>query len=470
METITSRDMRVLDINCEFFGLSRLQLMENAGKAVADEISKRFESCKVAIFAGTGNNGGDGFVCARHLNDFEVEVYVVSKDVKSRIAKKNLEILEKAGYKIEFGVKETDADVLVDALLGIGLKGKPRDEYAKAIEIANAMDAFKVAVDVPSGLDSDSGNYEIAVRCDLTVTFHKMKPGILKAREICGEVVVKDIGIPKEFERLCGIGDVVETYKRFSDAHKGMHGRVAVIGGGDFTGAVALASLACYHAGADIVLTVVPESIKNVVASFSPNLIVRSLKGERIGLANLKEAEEIVKKCDVVVMGMGVGNNPEFKEFVEELLKGCKKAVLDAEGITENVPESVEAILTPHKGELKKHLRAEPSEVEKVAKKIGAVILLKGREDVITDGERTKINKTGNAGMTVGGTGDVLAGICGALLCNDNAFNSACASAFINGFAGDICFERYGYNFTAIHLLETLPEAFRRCFEWTSSI
>ncbi|MEM2624301.1 MAG: NAD(P)H-hydrate epimerase, partial [Archaeoglobaceae archaeon] len=92
METITSRDMRVLDINCEFFGLSRLQLMENAGKAVADEISKRFESCKVAIFAGTGNNGGDGFVCARHLNDFEVEVYVVSKDVKSRIAKKNLEI------------------------------------------------------------------------------------------------------------------------------------------------------------------------------------------------------------------------------------------------------------------------------------------------------------------------------------------------------------------------------------------
>ncbi|MEM1593806.1 MAG: NAD(P)H-hydrate dehydratase, partial [Archaeoglobaceae archaeon] len=97
-------------------------------------------------------------------------------------------------------------------------------------------------------------------------------------------------------------------------------------------------------------------------------------------------------------------------------------------------------------------------------------ILLKGREDVITDGERTKINKTGNAGMTVGGTGDVLAGICGALLCNDNAFNSACASAFINGFAGDICFERYGYNFTAIHLLETLPEAFRRCFEWTSSI
>lgn len=469
METITSRDMRVLDINCEFFGLSRLQLMENAGKAVADEIKKRFEDCKVAIFAGTGNNGGDGFVCARHLRDFEVEVYVVSKDIKSGVAKRNLEILERAGYRVRVGITETNADVLVDALLGTGLKGKPRGEYRRAIEIANSIDAFKVAVDVPSGLDSDTGEYEIAVKCDLTVTFHKMKPGILKAREICGEIVVRDIGIPKEFERLCGVGDVVETYKRFEDAHKGMHGRVAVVGGGEFTGAVALASLACYHAGADIVVTVVPESIKNVVASFSPNLIVRALKGERIGMVNLKEAEEIVKKCDVVVMGMGVGENPEFKEFVEELLKSCRKAVLDAEGITENIPENVEGILTPHRGELKKHLKAEPSEVERVARKIGAVILLKGKEDVITDGERTKINKTGNAGMTVGGTGDVLAGICGALLCNDNAFNSACAAAFVNGFAGDICFEKYGYNFTATHLIENLPEAFKRCLEWTSS-
>lgn len=470
METITSRDMRVLDINCEFFGLSRLQLMENAGKTVADEIKKRFEGGKVAIFCGTGNNGGDGFVCARHLRDFELEVYVVSRDIRSKIAKKNFEILEKAGYRIEVGVRETNADILVDALLGTGLKGKPVGAYANAIEIANSMDAFKIAVDVPSGLDSDTGSYEIVLKCDLTVTFHKMKPGILKARDICGEVVVKDIGIPKEFERLCGIGDVVETYKRFGDAHKGMHGRVAIIGGGEFTGAVAFASLACYHAGADIVITVVPERIKGIVAGFSPNLIVRGLKGERIGVGNLREVEEIVKKCDVTVIGMGVGENPEFKEFVEELLKSCKKVVLDAEGLTGNIPENVEAILTPHRGELRKYFGAEPTDVEKVARKIGAVILLKGKEDIITDGEKTKVNKTGNAGMTVGGTGDVLAGICGALLCNDNAFNSACAAAFVNGFAGDMCFERFGYNFTATHLLETLPEAFKRCFEWTQSL
>ncbi|TDA26248.1 MAG: bifunctional ADP-dependent NAD(P)H-hydrate dehydratase/NAD(P)H-hydrate epimerase [Archaeoglobi archaeon] len=465
METITSRDMRVLDLNCEYFGLSRLQLMENAGRSVAEEIKKRFEGGKVAIFAGTGNNGGDGFVCARHLEGFDVEVYLVSREIRSEIAKRNLEILERAGYKIR-EVGETDAEIIVDALLGTGLKGRPRADYARAIEIINSTKAFKVAVDVPSGLDSDTGSYEVAVKADLTVTFHKLKPGILKAKEICGEVVVKDIGIPRAFESLCGIGDVVETYKRYSDAHKGMHGRVAVIGGGEYTGAVAFASLACYHSGADIVITVVPETIKSVVASFSPNFIVRGLKGDRISLKNLREAEEIVRKCDVAVIGMGVGENPEFKDFVEELLKSCKKVVLDAEGITGEIPEKVEAILTPHRGELKKHLNAEPEEVVSVAKKIGAVILLKGKKDLITDGSRVKFNLTGNAGMTVGGTGDVLAGICGALLCNDNAFNSACAAAFINGFAGDICFEKYGYNFTALHLVEHLPVAFKRCFEW----
>ncbi|MCS7143647.1 MAG: NAD(P)H-hydrate dehydratase [Archaeoglobaceae archaeon] len=467
MEVITSREMRVIDLNCEFFGLSRLQLMENAGKAVAEEIKRRFKGGKVAIFAGTGNNGGDGFVCARHLNDFEVEIYLISREIKSIIARKNLEILERADYKIYDGIKKVNADVLVDALLGIGLKGKPRDDHVRAIETANSIDAFKVAVDVPSGLDSDTGNYETAIKADLTVTFHKIKPGILKAKELCGEVVVRDIGIPKAFERLCGIGDFLETYKRFSDAHKGMHGRVAVIGGGEYTGAVAFTSLACYHSGADIVITAVPETIKNVVASFSPNLIVRGLRGERISLRNLKEAEEIVRKCDVAVIGMGVGENQEFREFLDELLKSCKKVVLDAEGITGNIPEKVEAILTPHRGELRKYFNAQPEEVMMVAKKIGAVILLKGKKDVITDGERIKFNLTGNAGMTVGGTGDVLAGVCGALFCNDDAFNSACAGAFINGFAGDICFEKYGYNFTSMHLIENLPLAFKRCFEWT---
>jgi NAD(P)H-hydrate epimerase len=425
---------------------------------------RRFSGGRVAVYAGSGNNGGDGFVAARHLRGFDVEIFLAGEP-KTEIAQKNFEILKKAGYKIQ-KVSESDAEIIVDALLGTGITGRPREDYERAIEIINSSKAFRVAVDVPSGLNADTGEYEIAVKADLTVTFHKMKPGIIKARDICGEVVVRDIGIPEAFERICGVGDVVATYKRFEDAHKGMHGRVAVIGGGDYTGAVAFASLSAYHSGADIVITAVPESIKSIVAGFSPNLIVRGLKGEKITPRNLREAEEIVRKCDVAVIGMGVGENPEFKEFVEELLKSCRKAVLDAEGITGNIPEGVECILTPHRGELKKNFGAEPKDVQRVARETGAVILLKGKEDIITDGQRTKVNRTGNAGMTVGGTGDVLAGMCGALFCLDDAFHSACASAFVNGYAGDLCLEKYGYNFTSMHLIEMLPEAFRRCLSW----
>ncbi|WP_456468821.1 NAD(P)H-hydrate dehydratase [Archaeoglobus sp.] len=467
MEVISSKDMQILDTNCEYYGLSRLQLMENAGKALADEVSRRFETGKVLIFAGSGNNGGDGFVAARHLRDFEVEIYLMGQP-KTDIARKNFEICCKSEIPVKEDLPdEINADVVIDAMLGTGVRGKLREPYASAVEMINVSKAFTVAVDVPTGLNPDTGEYEEAVRADMTVTFHKAKPGLLKAREICGEIVVKNIGIPERFERLCGPGDVQNSYRRKADAHKGDHGRVLVIGGGEYTGAPALASLAAYNSGADIVTTVVPETIKPIVASYSPNLIVRSVKGDTITMKHLGEVAELIKKHDVVVAGMGVGENNEFGEFVVEMLKSCKKAVLDAQGIVRDIPESCECILTPHRGEFRKVFGdPEFEKVVKTAERIKSVILLKGKEDLITDGERVKMNISGNAGMTVGGTGDVLAGICGALLCNDGAFHAACASAFVNGYAGDICLERFGYNYTATDLINALPEAFSRCIEF----
>ncbi len=465
METITSRDMAILDANCEYFGLSRLQLMENAGKAVADEIAKRFEPCKVTVLAGHGNNGGDAFVAARHLRDFDVEVWVVAgrSGVRTEIARRNLEILEKAGFDVKDGVPDGFGDIVIDGMLGTGIRGSPREPYASAIDAVNGSEAFVVAVDVPSGLNSDTGEYEKAIRADVTVTFHKAKPGILKAREICGEIVVANIGIPSEFERLCGVGDVVFAYKRYSDAHKGMHGRVLVVGGGEYTGAPALTSLAAYAAGADIVTTVVPERIRSVVASFSPNLIVKGVSGDCFEPKHVEEVAKLAAKHDVVVAGMGVGECGDFAEFVAELLKHCKKAVLDAQGIVDEIPDGVECIITPHAGEFRKVFG--DADARSVAKKLGCIVLLKGREDLITDGERIKVNRSGNAGMTVGGTGDVLAGVAAALFCNDDAFHAACAAAFLNGFAGDACFEKYGYNYTATQLIEEIPAALRKCLE-----
>ncbi len=469
METITSEEMAVLDINCEYFGLSRLQLMENAGRGLAEEIVKRFEPCKVVIFAGLGNNGGDAFVCARFLKDFDVEVFLLGrgKDIKTEIAKRNFEILKKAGYKIievRDEIPEFEADIIIDGMLGTGVRGKLRGIYAKSVEAINESKAFKVAVDVPTGLNPDTGEYELCVKADLTVTFHKPKPGLLKAKDVVGELVVKDIGIPKSFENLAGVGDVKKVYKRFESGHKGVHGRIAVIGGIGYTGAVALTSLACYYAGADLVTTLVPKEIKGVVASFSPNLIVRELD-----LSDLNSLNELMKKHHVAILGMGVERSDEFTDFVEEFLKleNVKKVVLDASAIIKDVPEDVECIMTPHAGEFKR-VFGEPTveNVVKVAKETNSVILLKGKEDVITDGERVRFNRTGNAGMTVGGTGDVLAGIAGAFFALNDAFWSASASAFVNGLAGDLCFEEKGYNFTAVDLLEKIPIAIKRCLEF----
>ncbi len=475
METITSQEMMVIDTNCEYYGLSRLQLMENAGKGVAEEIAKRFNPCKVAIFAGLGNNGGDAFVAARHLKGFNVEIYLMgsAKDIRTDIALRNFKILKECGFKIfevrdSTMLKDIDADVVVDGMLGTGVRGKLRQPYAKAVEIINNSDATVFAVDVPTGLNPDTGEYEDAVRADYTITFHKAKPGLLKAKEIVGELIVKDIGIPKEIEMLTGPGDVKITYKRFEAGHKGNHGRILIVGGGEYTGAPALAALASYYTGADIVTLVVPESIYSIVASFSPNLIVRKVSGDAITLKHLNEIAEIAKRHHVAVIGMGVGRNEEFKEFVAEFLKDVDKAVLDADGLISDIPEDVECILTPHAGEFKKvfGLDANLENTKKVAEKMGATILLKGRVDIITDGNRVKINKSGNAGMTVGGTGDVLAGIAGAFLALNDPFRSACASVFVNGRAGDLCLDHFGYNYTAYDLIKMIPRAIKEALEF----
>ncbi len=475
METITSQEMAVIDTNCEYFGLSRLQLMENAGRGLADEILRRSEPCRVAIFAGLGNNGGDAFVAARFLKDYDVEIYLMgsAKDIKTDIAMRNFQILKNAGFKIievrdSSLLKDVDADIVVDGMLGTGVRGKLRQPYAKAVEIINESDATVFAVDVPTGLNPDTGEYEESVKADYTVTFHRAKPGLLKAKEVVGELIVKDIGIPKEFEMLIGPGEVKLTYKRFEAGHKGNHGRILIVGGGEYTGAPALTALASLYAGADIATLVVPERIYPIIASFSPNLIVRKVEGDAVTLRHLDEIVEIARRHHVVVLGMGVGKNEEFKDFVVEFLKHVSKTVLDADGIISDIPEDVECILTPHAGEFKRvfGLEASVENAKKVAEKINAVILLKGKEDIVTDGCRVRINRSGNAGMTVGGTGDVLAGIAGAFFALNDAFWSACASAFVNGKAGELCFDEFGYNYTAMDLIRQIPKAIKNALEF----
>ena len=464
---ITSEEMFALDTNCRYYGLTTLQLMENAGKAIAEEIRKRIREGNVAVFAGTGNNAGDAFVAARHLKEFDVKIYLMREDFRTEETKTNFEILKKAGYEAktfhEWIDEEIECDVVLDGLLGTGVKGKLRKDYREAIEKMNEIKAFKVAIDVPSGLNPDTGEFDVALKANLTVTFHKPKPGLYKAKEICGEIVVADIGIPEYFEKLTGPGDVKISYKRDPNAHKGQHGRVLVVGGSPYIGAPVLTALAAYAAGADIVTLLVPESIYEIAASFSPEIITRKLRGEEITENNIPEILEFAEKHDVVVFGMGTVDKGEI---ATEISKKVKKIVLDAGGLTSKV--FCEAILTPHAGEFKRVFGKEATveNVKEAAKSSRAVLLLKGRRDVITDGEKIKFNLTGNEGMTVGGTGDVLAGVCGAFFAKNSAFKAACSSAFTVGLAGDFAMREKSFNFTAKDVIEMIPRAIKFSLEF----
>jgi len=469
LEPITSEEMAALDLNCEYYGLSRLQLMENAGMALAEEVL-RYNPSKVVVFAGLGNNGGDSFVSSRILSSYaEVEVYLMgrSRDIKTDIAKRNFELLKLTNVRIFEGLgnlkpENIDADCVVDAMLGTGVRGELRDPYSRAVDIINECDARVIAVDVPTGLNPDTGEYVKAVKADVTVTFHRPKPGLLRddVKDVVGKVVVRSIGIPLSLEKLAGPGDVKITFKRFDRGHKGTHGRVLVVGGGPYTGAPALAALASLKAGADLSFLAVPGTIKDVVSSFSPELIVT-------GFNNACEIPRA--RYDVAVIGMGM-EEKSARSAVEVVSEFCKKIVLDAGALqaVDAVGEA-EVILTPHRGELKRYfgLSGENAEeLKSLAKEVNATVLLKGKEDVITDGRKVKINKTGNAGMTAGGTGDVLAGVCGAFFANSNPFNSAVASAFVTGLAGDICYEELGYCFTATDVIQKLPIAIKKCVEF----
>ncbi|HEY9206540.1 MAG TPA: NAD(P)H-hydrate dehydratase [Candidatus Methanoperedens sp.] len=482
MDAITSSRMAAVDANCEYLGIKRLQLMENAGAAVAGAIKKRFKSGKIIILAGRGNNGGDAFVAARHLGNYDVTVILIGEEenLRTEEARHNWNALRKTSLPL-IKVKDSkafdrllikSADVVIDGIFGTGIRGKINEPESTAIDIINESDAFVISVDVPSGFDPDGGKFEKAVNADMTITFHKMKAGMLSpgARKYTGEIEVADIGIPKEAEFYVGPGDIKPFLKRPAESHKGDAGRVLVIGGGAYSGAPALCALGALRAGADIVTVAAPESVSDIVASFSPNLIVRKLSGERLREENVALIHELIEKHDVVVMGMGLGTEDNTLAAIKKIVPMCKKAVIDADALQPFLLPLLHKniIITPHPGEMRR-LSGEnvPDGTQKVdfvrnfAREYNVTVLLKGAVDIISDGMEVRASRTGNAGMTVGGTGDVLAGLTAALFAKHDALESASAAAFINGAAGDMAFLEFGYGLLATDVIDFIPKVMK---------
>lgn len=510
-------DMMTTDYNCEYLGLSRLCLMENAGKSLSDEVAtlstfKFSKPVKIIIFTGSGGNGGDGFVAARHLlnRGFEVEVYALNTmdEIKSDDALANLEILMNmepriSRLSVDFIKDSSDLNkldfdsnseyIVLDCILGTGIKGKLRTKVRKTVELINEINGLKIAVDAPSGLDPLTGEIsDIAVEADYTVSFHKIKTGIkLAGEEKTGGVITCDIGIPIEAELFVEGGDLLRLKNRKNDSHKGNNGKVLIVGGSkDYYGAPAISAKAAIATGVDLTYIYTPKNVALAIKSFSEDFIVQESKGDYLSLEDLDDILELASKVDAVLLGPGSSQMEETGKLFNVLaMKIDKPLVLDADALKmvdlSLVSKKEDLIITPHLSEFKsffknvskedmdqfeKFVKLDDKEnldfrkvndkidsIHRITKNIEGSVILKGKYDFIFNGNRLKINRTGNPGMTVGGTGDALAGICLSLLSQGlNSFDAALLAPYLNGKAGDLAYEAQGYGFGAQDLTQYL--------------
>ena len=502
----SSEELSILDNNSEWLGIPKSHLMECAGYSFATEIIAQGyieDKAKVAIFCGTGNNGGDGFVVARHLSSYGVKVLVILVGTPDKIRTKEARInwniiFDHLTYSIKtvFINDSTDAktikkiiendqaySLIVDGLLGTGIEGKIREPISSVIDLINNVKEnekgrIKVAsIDVPSGLDSDTGKIpDKAVNPDLVVTFHRVKKGLKTTAKY--KIIEKSIGIPPEASIFVGKGDVLPNLKtRNLDTHKGEFGRVLVIGGSkNYSGAPAYTSLSCIQFGCDLVITYVPEVIGNVLRNYSPNMIVRTSPGNWLTTKALEEILWLVDWANAIVIGPGLGTENASEELLlkifENVDKTKKSYVIDADALKLikshlDVIKGKNVVLTPHEGELKiisgidlppyNDIERRGTEIFKIAKNLDVTLLVKGPYDYISDGNKLKINKTGCPEMSIGGTGDVLAGLCASFLTTgSNLFQAACSAAFLNGYIGEYCKKSLGSRFTAMDMINNI--------------
>ncbi len=469
---ITAEEMRVLDRNAQHFGISVLDLMENAGKAVAETARRDLSAAgkRILVVCGTGNNGGDGFVAARYLaRDAKVTVLLARPpdQITTEEARRNYERIRdlrplEGLDRSEDAMKDTD--VIVDALLGIGVEGTLREPYATLIREMNAAGKPILSVDIPSGLGAD-----VAVRPTATVTMHDSKEGMTP--ENSGTISVADIGIPAQVVRTIGPGEFLLYPKPKAESHKGQNGSLLIVSGGPFTGAPALVAMGALGMGADLVHIATPALAAQIVASFSPNFIVHPLVGHRLLREDVEIILELAAKADALAIGPGLGDSPGTLETIRAIVKAVDKPIVfDADAIKAvghdpTVIARKRAVATPHAREfyaltgksLPENLDEKAKMVQEAARALGVTILLKGHVDIVSDGLRTKFNYTGNPGMTVGGTGDVLCGAVGGLLSKGaSPFDAARLGAFANGYAGDLAFKVKSYGLTATDVADNL--------------
>jgi len=480
---LTPRQMDEADRASEGAGVSVGALMEAAGAAVAVAVGERWPMRTVTVLCGPGNNGGDGFVAARHLQAAGWPVQVALLGARDALKGAAAQAAGQwTGDFAPFTPESLDgAGLVIDAIFGAGLS-RPVD--GKALQLVEAMKTRRMpicAVDVPSGLDGASGEVRgAAAPADLTVTFFRKKPGHLlyPGRGLCGDLVVADIGTPASVLQSIapntwenGPGLWLDGYPwPQPESHKYTRGEVLILGGEATTGASRMSALAASRAGAGLVTLAAPAAVWSVYAASLTNAIVRSIHGDSDWLDLLADIRR-----NAIAIGPGAGVGASTRQYVLDALATRRATVLDADALTSfaEAPEDLfraiqgPCVLTPHAGEFMRLFPTLGDKLERTrnaAKTSGAVVLLKGPDTVIAapDG-RAVINANAPPQLATGGSGDVLTGFVVALLAQGMApFEAAAAAVWLHGAAAS----EFGLGLVADDLPAILPRVIHKLKAW----
>ncbi len=489
IELITGSQMASIDRRAVDSGVPSIELMEAAGQGVTrvvENLLGDFQNRHIVILCGKGNNGGDGFVIARQAAQSRAKVQVftatsareITGDAKTNLDRLPPDIVQPVDHITTVQHALANADIAVDALLGTGIQGPPRGIYADLINALTRARCPIVAVDIPSGLNADTGEIEGAcATATRTVTFARPRIGhfFYPGRARCGNLHLIDIGIPPsaiEAERIRT--SLIDNRRcarllphREPDVHKGDCGRVYILAGSvGLTGAAALSANAALKGGAGLVTLGVPKSLNDILETKVTEAMTQPLPEiKKVRCLSLRARCEIQRACctaDSIAIGPGLGTHRETVELIRRLVRDLRSpAVIDADALNALAGDlaAVRAcktplVLTPHIGEFARLTGYSISEMQRdpiarateFATDVGATTVLKGAPTIVATPEgRAHINPTGNPGMATGGTGDVLTGLLAALIGQGlNPSDAACTAVYLHGLAADIAAKKTG--------------------------
>lgn len=490
---VTKQEMQVIDTYAiEYIGIPDIVMMERAALKLVKQIEKvNSNKGRILIVVEGGNNGGDGLAAARILLErgYAVDVYYIGELTKTTEAFQiQLIILKNMNVNFLKGIPDKDYSVIVDGIFGVGLSRKIEGVHKEIIDALNSMEGIKIAIDMPTGIDSTTGDIlGAAFKADYTVTFVLKKLGMFFSDGIdyCGEVVCTNIGLPRV--AIEGIQPQIYAYdqsdmdkipKRYNNSHKGTYGKVAVIAGSkNMSGAAFLCGKAAYSVGAGLVKIYTHESNRTIVQSQLPEAVMMTY--EEYGGA-LACVEDVLKWATVIVVGPGLGVDTTSERMLYELMMRAEvPMVLDADALnilSNNIELlesiSVPVVMTPHMKEMSRLIDKTPSEImdnrfeiaRDFARKTGVTLVLKDAKSVVTDGgEQSYINLAGNNGMSTGGSGDVLSGIIAGMIAGGLSLAEAAKmGTFVHCMAGDKAAEEKGkYAMLASDILNHIEDVLR---------